>query len=178
VRFPSRNRCNRRAFCRLLLLLPAALAGCDEAPPPPGPSLGRLPALAMPMLDAPAAYPLGEAATPCLINFWATWCPPCRAEMASLNRLYRDLRGRGLQVLAVSIDRDLHLVREFLLQTPLDFPILLDPDGELASRVFRVAAYPTTWLVAPGGVVRDVWVGERDWDAPAIRARVAALLES
>lgn len=172
------GRAGRRAFCRLALLAPLALAGCDDGPVVPAELVGsRLPRVDLPVLDVPGDYALDPASAPCLINFWATWCPPCRAEMASLNRLYHDLRGRGLQVLAVSIDTDLHLVREFLVQERLDFPILLDPEGVLARRVFGVAAYPTTWLVGRDGAVRDVWVGERDWDAAPIRTRVTALLE-
>ena len=95
--------------------------------------------------------------------------------MASLNRLYRDLRSRGLKVVAVSVDSDLHLVREFLLDTPLDFPVLLDPEGEISQFSFGVRAFPTTWLVDRHAEVRDVWLGERDWDDALIRVEVEAL---
>lgn len=96
--------------------------------------------------------------------------------MASLNRLYQEWRGRGLKVLAISVDSDPHLIREYLVATPLDFPVLLDPGGELSKGLFRVQAFPTTWLVDLDSTVRDVWVGDRDWDAAANRVAVEALL--
>ena len=96
--------------------------------------------------------------------------------MASLNRLYRDWRARGLKVVAVSVDNDLHLIREYLVGTPLDFPVLLDPGGEISQRSFQVRAFPTSWLVDRNSMVRDVWIGERDWDDAKNRGMVEALL--
>ncbi len=98
--------------------------------------------------------------------------------MASLQRLHQALSGRGFKVLAVSVDRDPHLVREYLLETSLDFPVLLDPDGVVSERSFQVQAYPTTWLVDINSVVRDIWQGERDWDDKAIRSAVDQLFSS
>lgn len=112
---------------------------------------------------------LGAGDLPCLVNFWATWCPPCRAEMASLNRLSQDYAGRGLGIFAVSVDEDLHLVREYVRRSPLLFPVLLDSGGKLAS-LLGIPAYPTTLLLGRDARVRNIWVGERNWDAADIRA--------
>jgi len=95
--------------------------------------------------------------------------------MASLQRLHRVYLERGFKVLAVSVDRDLHLVREYLVGTGLDFPILLDPDGVVSERSFQVRSFPTTWLVDSDSLVRDVWLGARDWDDATIRAAVEGL---
>lgn len=96
--------------------------------------------------------------------------------MASLNRLYGRFSARGLGVFGVSVDEDLHLVREYLLKEPLDFSILLDPGAKVATGKFGVAGFPTTFLVDRQGLVRATWVGERDWDAPPIQAAAAELL--
>ena len=96
--------------------------------------------------------------------------------MASLNRLYRDFRARGLKVVAVSVDSDLHLIREYLVGMPLDFPVLLDPGGEISQRLFQVRVFPTSWLVDRNSTVLDVWIGERDWDEAKNRVAVEALL--
>lgn len=131
-----------------------------------------MPALSLPGLDG-ARLVLGG---PCLINFWATWCPPCRAEMAALNRVHRDFAASGLAVLGIAVDEDLNLVREYLRSQALEFPILLDPGARLAKSEFGVEGFPTTWLVDRNGHCREIWVGERDWDASGVRAAVAALL--
>ena len=133
-----------------------------------------LPAVELPVLDG-EARPLAKAASPVLINFWATWCPPCRAEMASLNRLMRDYGGRGLGIQAVSVDTDAHLVREYVRQSPLAFPVLLDPGGRVASE-FGITAFPTTFLVDRAARVSDVWVGDRNWDAPDVRQAIDRLV--
>ena len=96
--------------------------------------------------------------------------------MASLNRLYGRFSARGLGVFGVSVDADLHLVREYLLKEPLDFPILLDPGAKAATDKFGIGGIPTTLLVDRQGLVRESWVGERDWDAPPVQAAVATLL--
>ena len=157
--------------------MPLALIACDrrggaQSTRPKG----VLPTLSLPVLASVERFVFGAETGACLINFWATWCPPCRAEMASLNRLYRDWRARGLKVVAVSVDSDLHLIREYLVSTPLDFPVLLDPEGEISQRFFDVEAFPTTWLVDRHSSVHEVWLGERDWDDAQIRVAVEALL--
>ncbi|RMD78019.1 MAG: TlpA family protein disulfide reductase [Gammaproteobacteria bacterium] len=111
-----------------------------------------------------------------LINFWATWCRGCAAEMPALERLWRRYRERGLVVLGVSADRgDPGVVRAFLRRLPVSFPILLDRDGAVRRR-YEVWALPFTYLVGRDGRLRARAVGERDWDGPAARAVIEALL--
>lgn len=167
---------SRRHFVWQAVLLPPLLLSCDRwgQPQPLRPGMS-LPSLELPLLDG-KGYRLGESLAPALINFWATWCPPCRAEMASLDRLYNAYATRGLRVIAVSVDDDAHLVREFLRQTPLEFPILLDQGGTVTARRFGVSMFPTTFLINRQGQVSDIWIGERNWDETAIRTSIAQLI--
>jgi peroxiredoxin len=106
-----------------------------------------------------------------LINFWATWCPPCRAEMPALNKLYREYRDKGLTVIAVSTDRSMASVKNFLSKSPVDFPILMDPDGKV-SRQFRVFSLPTSFLLDKNGIILQRYLGEEEWDSPGIRNKI------
>lgn len=112
-----------------------------------------------------------------LLNFWATWCPPCRAEMAGLERLYRRLQGAGLALFGISIDDDVNLVREFVLQNGISFPILHDRSGALTQGRLALRSFPTTILVGRNGLVSDVVIGERRWDASPTLDAVRSLLE-
>lgn len=160
----------RRRLIGLLAALPFAFSGCDSGGVRGSQLAGRvLPSSLLPKLGG-GQIELGSSSGPCIINFWATWCQPCRAEMASLNRLFNDFQTKGLGVFAISVDKDIHLVREYLLQLPLDFSILLDPGGKQASQGYGVVGYPTSLLVGRNAVVKDVWIGERDWDGAAVRA--------
>jgi thiol-disulfide isomerase/thioredoxin len=73
-----------------------------------------------------------------LINVWATWCQPCRAEMAGLDRLYRSLSPQGLQLLGVSVDEDMNLVREYVRQAGVSFPVLSDPKGKNKNHYWNI----------------------------------------
>lgn len=97
-----------------------------------------------------------------LINFWATWCKPCRVEMPSLNRLFKKYSKQGLVVIGVSIDKTKDPVRKFLEEIPLDFPIVLDSDISV-SKNYKVFAFPTTFLIDRGGMLKEKFIGEMDW---------------
>ena len=98
-----------------------------------------------------------------LVNFWATWCPPCLAEMPSLEALYQSYKDRGLEVLAVSSDtQGAQIVLPFVTQNRLSFPVLLDPSGEV-TRLYGVASLPTTYVLDREGRLVTVAVGGRDW---------------
>ena len=110
-----------------------------------------------------------------LVNFWATWCPPCQQEMASMERLYQRYRDRGFTILAVSIDRNVPAVAPFVKGFGLTFPIGLDPESAVAG-TYRVYALPTTIVVDRAGRMAAGAAGARDWDSPAASAVIETLL--
>jgi peroxiredoxin len=116
-----------------------------------------------------------------LLNFWATWCPPCREEMPSMERVYRDYQARGLEILAVSLDLGTEAsvaarVNAFMAELRLTFPALLDLSGE-ATRAYRIRALPVTLLIDRQGQIRALEIGPRDWSSPEARAQLDGLLE-
>jgi len=88
-----------------------------------------------------------------LINFWATWCTPCRREMPDLQQLNDVLDQDRYAVIGVSVDDDINLVREFLLQHQIRFPIFQDDNFRLASELLGIEAYPDTFIVSPQGII-------------------------
>jgi len=95
-----------------------------------------------------------------VLNFWASWCPPCRAEMPALQRVYQDKRERGLEVLAVNTtyqDSEIEMI-DFRDRNNLSFPILIERTGEVA-RQYQIRAMPTTFFIDRQGVIRSVILG-------------------
>jgi peroxiredoxin len=111
-----------------------------------------------------------------LVNFWATWCEPCRDEMPSLARLQAALADRPFTVLAVNLDEPVSRIKKFLARTPLNFPVLLDRDAAVA-KAWRARILPATYLVGRDGRIHKVHFGELDWSSGAGRRSVEALLE-
>ena len=114
-----------------------------------------------------------------LINFWATWCPPCREEMPSMQRLYESLEGEAFEVLAVNVGEREPNVFSYArseLGTELTFPILLDPEAKVIER-FPVRGLPTSFLVDRQGRLAYKAVGGRDMTSEAFRGTVIKLLE-
>jgi len=95
---------------------------------------------------------------PVLINFWATWCPPCRYEMPAIEAMYQKYKEQGLVVIGVDVQEPENLVAAFVQQYGLTFTIALDSNGEVSS-VYRVRAFPTTYFVNPEGVIQDMHRG-------------------
>ena len=102
-----------------------------------------------------------------VINFWATWCPPCRQEMPSLQRLWRTLQPDGVELVAIDFGDPPAPVQEFAREANIRFPLLLDPLGETV-RAYGVVGLPTTFVVDRQGQVAIKATGERDWDAQRI----------
>lgn len=98
------------------------------------------------------------------LNLWATWCPPCREEMPSMERLYRRFKGQDFAMLAVSEDTDPAVVRGFVSEMALSFPVLLDTDGKLPSR-YGVTGYPETFVIDRDGNVIQHFIGPEDWES-------------
>ena len=112
-----------------------------------------------------------------LINFWATWCPPCRREMPSLERLSQALAGEPFIVLAVDVGEDADTIEAFTnqLDTVPTFTILLDATSR-AMQAWKVAGLPTTFLVDKQGRVVASAIGGREFDHPAMVAAIRAML--
>ena len=110
-----------------------------------------------------------------LINFWATWCPPCRDEMPTLQGLHERLSGRPFAILGVNYGESPGRIESFLRGTSVGFPILRDPRHE-AITAWRVRTLPASFVVAPDGQIRFTIVGELDWAADDNIARIRALL--
>ena len=110
-----------------------------------------------------------------LLNFFATWCPPCRAEMPALNKLQRALKPRGLEVIAVSTDRSINDIKDFLEKNRVDFPILFDADRNVAKQ-YRVFSMPTTFLINRNGIIVEKFYGEYNWTEPETKGKIEKLL--
>ena len=110
-----------------------------------------------------------------LINFWATWCPPCRAEMPSMQRLKNKMAGKPFVILAVDMGETEAEVKAFLPQVKTDFTVLMDKDGR-ALKAWKVFAFPTSYLVDAQGKIRYGLYGASEWDAPDKVAKITQLL--
>jgi thiol-disulfide isomerase/thioredoxin len=97
-----------------------------------------------------------------LLNFWATWCPPCRAEMPSMEKLYKKFKDKDFTILAIDVQEDANSVKIFREKYKLNFPILLDSDGSV-QQFYGVISLPTTYLVDREGNIIGGAIGARDW---------------
>jgi peroxiredoxin len=114
---------------------------------------------------------------PVVLDFWATWCRPCLAELPELETLYGRYRERGLTVVAVSLDgpRNYAKVRPFASKLRLTFPVVLDEDGRI-QQLYQVRAMPTTVVIDTAGMIVSVREGYRPGDTRALEAEITKLL--
>jgi thiol-disulfide isomerase/thioredoxin len=111
------------------------------------------------------------------LNFWATWCGPCRVEMPSIESLYNKYSDKGLEILAVNCSEDQATVRSFMKNEGFTFPALLDLDGRVSLN-YGVQSIPTTFLIDRDGMIVLRLVGSIDWDTPKIHAALESLLSN
>jgi cytochrome c biogenesis protein CcmG, thiol:disulfide interchange protein DsbE len=110
------------------------------------------------------------------LNFWATWCAPCRLEMPTMEEVYHDYKGRNLEILAVSLDAGPQsAVKHFMRELKLTYPALLDPDMEVL-RLYRMFSIPASFLIDKEGIIRFKELGYRDWTDPESRKLLEAIL--
>ena len=110
------------------------------------------------------------------IDFWASWCPPCRVSVPEIVALQRDLGGSRFQVIAINVDERIDDALKFLERYPMNYDVLSDPQGATAA-AYALPGMPTSFVVDPDGRVTLVHVGFRRGDMKAIRAHIVELLE-
>jgi peroxiredoxin len=161
-----------RALLALLLALAAPLAGAQELRPWGG---GASPPLALQDLEGRRHRLEDYRGKVVLVNFWATWCDPCRAEMPAMNKLRASLAGRPFAVLAVNLAESELRIRRFMEQVPLEFPVLLDRDTAVA-KAWQARILPASFVLDAAGVIRYSALGEVDWAGEDVRRAITGLL--
>ena len=112
-----------------------------------------------------------------LLNFWATWCPPCRKEIPSLKGLFQLRKDKDFEIFAVSVDKaSISKVASFVADNQMIFPVLVDPQGEVGNGKYWVRAIPTSYLVDKKGVIRWKVTGPKEWDGAEVLNRIDQLL--
>ncbi len=102
-----------------------------------------------------------------LLNIWATWCPPCVAEMPSMEKLYQELKDEGFEILAVSVDESgAKEVIPFMKKHKLTFLALTDTKGDIKS-LYQTTGVPESFIIGKDGIIVEKVIGPRDWATPA-----------
>ncbi len=109
-----------------------------------------------------------------IVNFWATWCPPCRAELPSMNRAAQQLDPEQVVMLAVNVGEDEDTIFTFMGDYPIEFPVWLDQSGK-AARQWPLRGLPTTFVVDKNGRIAYRAIGGREWDDDALLDKIRSL---
>ena len=168
-----RPRGSSPAGLPLAMLAVIAFAGCKSNP---GPQPGEpVPGFTLPDLTGRPVDVSALGGRVILLNFWATWCAPCRDEMPSLEKLHAALDEKGLSVVAVSVDERFSDIEEFVDAYDLTFTILHD-EGNKVARSYQTFKFPETYIIDRDGRLKSKVVGPRDWVAPSVIRDLVALL--
>ena len=173
--FPKKPARSARPGWRLALALSlglAAVAGTASALD----KGARLPEIGGNDLTGKPVTASGLAGKVVIVDFWATWCAPCKEELPVLEKLYQKYKGRGLVVVGVSVDEEAGNVAPFIKKMKVSFPIVHDAGHKIADR-FKPPKMPSSYVVDRNGIVRHVHEGFHAKDAAALDAEVQALLK-
>lgn len=97
------------------------------------------------------------------LNFWATWCPPCRAEMPSMETIYKNKGNKNFEIIAISVDQtSTQKIYDFILKNNYSFPVYHDPTGAISNK-FLVQSIPQTFIIDKNGVILEKYTGAFDW---------------
>jgi len=182
----------RKKYVLVVMMLVTALWGCDSGyseSPNAGGESGQTVAYSRPGINTPApAFRLMDLdgtvhslpdyqGKVVFLNFWATWCGPCKVEMPAMEALYQAFRSQGLEILAVSVDQQgAAVTRPFKEAMGLSFPILHDSDYQVGL-VYGARTLPMTYVIDRQGIIRQRVFGARDWDSPEARKLMRDMLE-
>ncbi len=162
------------AFIALLFVNVAALAEQTLSPVADQPQAPEFELKDMDGNLKTLAYYSGK---PVIINFWATWCPPCRAELPSMNRGWEKIKDEDIAMLAINVGEDEDTVFAFMGNYPIEFDLLLDRTGDIVNH-WPVKGLPTTFVLDPQGRIIYRAIGGREWDSDALLNKVRALKSS
>ena len=112
-----------------------------------------------------------------VLNFWASWCPPCVAEIGTLNALQNKIAPHGGTVLGISVDEDPAAYEKFLAEHKVPFPNFRDPTKTI-SKNYGTELYPETYIIGPDGRIERKISGQQDWDSPEMVSYIESLLLS
>ncbi len=173
MRFPVKRVVSAHLLVRLLIALLAS-AG-------PASALGEGDDAAdfeAPMLHSDRTVALSDHLGKVVyLDFWASWCDPCRIAIPEIEKLRTEFPKEDFQVLAVNLDKSVKKATKFLKKNPVGYPSLTDPKGKVP-RMFGLETMPTSYLIDRNGVIRYVHKGFRKGDMEEIRAQIAKLVEA
>lgn len=170
-------------LCLTVALLPSVSASVVAGSPQPA-SGSKPEGIMAPDFVLPTIANAGDADTLTLadfrgrvvyVDFWASWCGPCRLSLPALDAIYREMEEDGLMVIAVSVDVVEEDALDFLTRYPVSYPVVIDTDGSVP-REFGVNGMPSGYLIDRSGQVREVHVGFRRGDEDDLRDAIAALI--
>jgi len=153
----------------VILTLVLSVTGCSAGSEPPdgenptapveGIQVGNLaPDFQLQSLDGQTVSLGNLLGKPVLINFWATWCPPCRSEMPYIQKIYEEWSDQGLEVLAINIGESSSKAEEFMQSYNLSFTVLLDTKQDVAQK-YNITGIPTTFFIDKDGIIKDKVIG-------------------
>ena len=152
-----------------VIALACVLAGCSESSLPDRLVDGQpFPDLSLVGLDGDKVPLSSFRGKLVVLNVWATWCPPCRKELPSLQRLSSTLDDRRFAVIGLSLDQDEVLVREYLIDKKVTYANFMDRDMTIADGVLGMGVYPDTFFISPDGMFVGRVVGATRWDEPRV----------
>ncbi|MDR3200710.1 MAG: TlpA family protein disulfide reductase [Spirochaetales bacterium] len=131
----------------------------------------------LPLLNGQSQNLSGLRGKVVFLNFWATWCPPCREEMPAMEKLYQRFKNSGLEFLTVNIQEEKNDVETFMKIFGLSFPVVLDSRGEAAT-LYGIRGIPTTYIIDRSGIIIAAAVGGRQWDSEQMIRAFTSLLRN
>jgi len=158
------------------VLLGAALAVCASVAVPAVAPSAIAPDFTLRTMDGPNLRLQEQRGRVVLVNFWASWCGPCRQEMPQLNKLYDKYRASGFVLLGVNIDEDARMATDLATKLGVKFPVLLDTDKKV-SRLYDMSAMPATLVIDRDGRVRYIHRGYRDGFEKTYELQIRELLK-
>jgi peroxiredoxin len=170
------SRCLFALFGLFLAAPVLAGGGVGDTGLTPLPERPPAPAFELPGSDGKLVRLADYRGKPLIVNFWATWCPPCRAEMPSMQRAWERVREEGIELIAVNVGEGPEEIQRFAAQLGIGFPLPMDLDSQVV-HAWPVRGLPMTFVVDPQGRLAYKAAGEREWDSAELLDQVRSLRE-